>query len=166
GLQLPELSQEIIDFVDQLLPDYWSRSNPIDLVGENDLELPGKVLEQLLQWEGCDAVINLGIMGRKLFLSRYIQAIRQADPGYDPDLLQQAEQMFAQFEEDYVQTIARLMSRYQKPVFGVKLESDQEDKTVFQAQGQPYQPVFYQSPEKAVRACAQMFRYYDFLQGS
>ncbi|MFW6314590.1 MAG: hypothetical protein ACOC0S_03280, partial [Desulfohalobiaceae bacterium] len=167
GLQLPELSQEIIDFVDQLLPDYWSRSNPIDLVGENDLELPGKVLEQLLKWDGCDAVINLGIMGRKHFLGRYIQAIRQADPEYDPELLKKAEELFSQFEEDYVQSIARLMTRYNKPVFGVKLESEEQgDKTVFKAQGQPFQPVFYQSPEKAVRACAQMYRYYDFLKGS
>ncbi|MFP4393399.1 MAG: acetate--CoA ligase family protein [Desulfohalobiaceae bacterium] len=167
GLQLPELSQEIIDFVDQLLPDYWSRSNPIDLVGENDLELPGKVLEQLLKWDGCDAVINLGIMGRKHFLGRYIQAIRQADPEYDPELLKKAEELFSQFEEDYVQSIARLMTRYNKPVFGVKLESEEQgDKTVFKAQGQPFQPVFYQSPEKAVRACAQMYKYYDFLKGS
>jgi acyl-CoA synthetase (NDP forming) len=164
GLQLPELPQEILDFVDQLLPDYWSRSNPVDLVGETDLELPGKVLEQLLQWEGCDAVINLGILGRKHFLSRYIQAIRKADPEYDPALLQQSEQLFSQFEDDYVQLVGKLMSRYNKPVYGVKLESDQEDKTVFQVPGEPFQPVFYQSPEKAVKACAQMYRYYYFLQ--
>ncbi|MGM0425220.1 MAG: acetate--CoA ligase family protein, partial [Thermodesulfobacteriota bacterium] len=166
GLQLPKLPQEILDFVDQLLPDYWSRSNPIDLVGETDLELPGKVLEQLLKWDGCDAVINLGIMGRKHFLSRYIQAIRQADPEYDPELLQQSEQLFSQFEEDYVQHIAKLMSRYNKPVYGVKLESDQEDKTVFQVPGESFQPIFYQSPEKAVKACAQMYKYYHFLQSS
>ncbi len=166
GLLVPELSRDILEYVDQLLPDYWSRSNPIDLVGENDLELPGKVLEELLKWDGCDAVINLGIMGRKSFLGRYIRAISLADPQFDQEKLQQANQLFAQFEEDYVQTIARLMTKYNKPVFGVKLESEQEDKTVFQADGQPFKPVFYQSPEKAVKACSQMYRYYHFLKCS
>lgn len=164
GLLLPELSREILDYVDQLLPDYWSRANPIDLVGERDLELPGKVLEQLLKWEGCDAVINLGILGRQYFLDRYIQAISQSDPEFDQDLLKQANQLIAQFEVDYVQGISRLMTKYNKPVFGVKLESDLQDKTVFQVEGQPFKPVFYQSPEKAVKACAQMYKYYHFLK--
>ncbi|MDX2452913.1 acetate--CoA ligase family protein, partial [Desulfosarcina sp.] len=60
GLDVPELSPELIVRIDQILPPYWSRSNPIDLVGENDLSVPLTVMEALLQWEACDAVINLG----------------------------------------------------------------------------------------------------------
>ena len=34
GLTIPDLSPELIARIDRILPPYWSRSNPIDLVGE------------------------------------------------------------------------------------------------------------------------------------
>jgi len=39
GLDVTELSTEIIEEIDKILPPYWSRSNPIDLVGEEACEL-------------------------------------------------------------------------------------------------------------------------------
>ena len=51
------LSESLIAVIDKILPPYWSRSNPIDLVGENDTTLPLTVMEELLKWDGCDAVI-------------------------------------------------------------------------------------------------------------
>ena len=54
GLKVPELSPEIVKRLDELLPNYWSRSNPIDMVGENDNRLPMIVIQELLKWDGCD----------------------------------------------------------------------------------------------------------------
>ena len=70
GLTIPDLSPELVERIDRILPSYWSRSNPIDLVGEFAPEIPMQVMEALLEWDGCDAVIHLGILGIGVFLER------------------------------------------------------------------------------------------------
>ena len=68
GLEIPDLPQDMIARIDKVLPPYWSRSNPIDIVGENDTTIPLFVMEELLKWDGCDGVVNLGIKGRRIFV--------------------------------------------------------------------------------------------------
>ncbi len=166
GLQVPELSADLRAEIDTLLPDYWSRSNPIDLVGEWDEKLPIQVLESVLQWDECDAVINLGILGRKIFVSRYLDAIAETDPAYSQDFLHQASASITAFENSYVQSVARLMTEYNKPVFGVRLEQAEGDQTVMEVEDCPYKALFYETPENAVKVCAEMFRYYKFLHST
>ena len=40
GLQVPPLTGDLIDRIDRVLPPYWSRTNPVDLVGEMDPRSP------------------------------------------------------------------------------------------------------------------------------
>jgi hypothetical protein len=136
------------------------------MVGERDLELPVKVLERLLAWEGCDAVINLGILGRKLFVAKYTQAIDRADPSFSREVLDKANAALAQFEADYVHTVARLMESYDKPIFGVRLQNEGQNETVIDIPGAAYNSVFYPTPENAVKACAAMYTYHQFLKQS
>jgi acyl-CoA synthetase (NDP forming) len=166
GLQVPELSADIRAEIDALLPDYWSHSNPIDLVGEWDEKLPIQVLDNVLQWDECDAVINLGILGRKIFVSRYLDAIQEVDPAYSKSFLDQASASIAAFENSYVQSVARLMTEYNKPVFGVRLEQAEGDQTVMEVEDCPYKALFYETPENAVKVCAEMYGYYNFLHNS
>jgi acyl-CoA synthetase (NDP forming) len=166
GLQVPELSADIRAEIDALLPDYWSHSNPIDLVGEWDEKMPIQVLDNVLQWDECDAVINLGILGRKIFVSRYLDAIQEVDPAYSKSFLDQASASIAAFENSYVQSVARLMTEYNKPVFGVRLEQAEGDQTVMEVEDCPYKALFYETPENAVKVCAEMYGYYNFLHNS
>ncbi len=163
GLQVPELPAYIREDIDSMLPDYWSRSNPIDLVGERDMELPIKVLESVLKWEDCDAVINLGILGRGVMLNRYLEAISKSDPNYHQSLLEKESQDSAIAEDNYISKVAGLTTKYDKPVFGVRLESAFEDKTINEVQNCRYKAVFYETPENAVKVCAKMYGYYKFL---
>jgi acyl-CoA synthetase (NDP forming) len=156
---VPALSPGLVKHIDTLLPPYWSRSNPIDLVGEHDETLPLIVIEELLKWEGCDAVINLGIMGRKHLVRYYIDAVRKTDPMYDDDFLNQIEQTLGIFEETYIQKIAKLMETYQKPVLGVSLLTEAHDRTVYMVDDSPYRGVFYTTPERAVKTLAKMVAY-------
>ncbi len=164
GLEVPELSPEIVRALDELLPEYWSRSNPVDLVGERDLSLPIKALEILLSWEECDAVINMGILGRRVFVDDYIQAVQSVDPAYSEEELGQAAGMVADFEKEYISKIATCMTYNNKPVFGVRLATGIQDQVVMEVQGCPFKTVFYPSPEQAVKACAEMYRYYNYLK--
>ena len=159
GLDVPLLDPAVVKELDQMLPPYWSRANPVDLVGERDLDLPLKAMEALLRWEGCDGVINLGLMGRRIFVNRLIANGKIADPDLTPDFYRLAHEAITAFEKRFSEGIAALMQRYDKPVFGVSLLQDENDRTVHAVENSPYNAVFYETPERAVHAFAGMVAY-------
>ena len=162
-LGVPDLSIDLIKGIDKRLPPYWSRANPIDLVGENDAALPLFVVEELLKWEGCDAVINLGILGRRIFAQKMADSVARADPTASSEFLEAAVRQMVAYEEHYVQQLARLMEKYQKPILGVSLLTGAEDQTVYTVAKSTYKSVFYPSPERAVKALSKMVEYAHFL---
>ena len=163
-LDVPDLSPGLIKKIDTLLPPFWSRSNPIDLVGEHDDHLPLTIIEELLKWDGCDAVINLGIMGRKHLAGLYVDAVRKSDPMYEPAFLDAIKETLAVFEKKYVEKIAQLMQIYQKPVIGVSLLTDAMDRTTYLVENCPFKSVFYTTPERAVKTLAKMVQYSKYRQ--
>ena len=165
GLEVPELSSEIIKRIDKILPPYWSRSNPVDLVGERDTSIPMAVIEELLKWNGCDAVINLGIIGRRIFVKHFTDSVLKADPSYSLDFLKSVSEAMAEFENQYIDHIAKLMEIYKKPVFGVSLLTDEKDQTVYKVKDSSFKPIFFPTPERAVKAFSKMFEYRRFLDG-
>lgn len=164
GLSIATLTADLIARFDKILPSYWSKSNPVDIVGEMDNNLMSTIMEELLKWDGCDALINLGVLGRSIFFERMAAAVERADPSYSRDFLEQAKAYMRTFEEEYLKLVARLMETYHKPVFGVSLLTNEKSQTVYSVDGAVYKPVFYQSPEQAVKSCARMYEYYRFLQ--
>jgi len=159
GLSLPELSPQIIEQFDSMLPSYWSRANPVDLVGEGTPELPFIGLETLLKWDGCDAVIHLGIHGRRLFVERMLTSISQADSDYSEDLLNEIKVRNQQHEKKYIAHVIQLIEKYQKPVLGVSLLTDKDDQTLYSIPEKSYKYVLFPSPERAVFALSRMCRY-------
>jgi acyl-CoA synthetase (NDP forming) len=116
-----------------------------------------------LKWDGCDAVINLGILGRRILLERMVDSIRISDPSYSRVFLESANQTFTEFENNYILHIVKLMERYDKPIFGVSMLSDKKEQTVYRVSDSPFKGVFYASPERAVKAFAKMVEYKRFL---
>lgn len=163
GLEVPDLSEEVLVRIDKLLPPYWSRSNPVDIVGEGDNTLPMVLLEELVKWDGCDAVINLGIMGRRILVGRLVDSVLKADPNYTAETIDHIKAEMKKFEKKYVEHIVGLMERYQKPIFGVTLMADEEDQTVYRVEGSRYKGLFFLTPERAVKAFAKMYEYQRFL---
>lgn len=166
GLTLPELSPDLIQRMDEILPPYWSRANPVDIVGERDFSIPMTIMEALIGWDGCDGVINLGILGRRIFADRMGDAILKADPGFSKDFVEFARKALREFEQNYIEHIIRLMETYQKPVYGVSLLKDKDAQTVYRLEGSEYKGLFYETPERAVKAFAKMVEYDRFLRRS
>lgn len=163
GLVVPELDPRIIDAIDQILPPYWSRSNPIDLVGESDLSIPTTVMEALMNWDGCDGVINLGIMGRRHMVSRLTESVRISDPTCTADFLEKINRTYEAFENEHINHIVSLMDTYQKPVFGVSMLKDETDPTVYSFEDRRYKGLFFPTPEQAVKSLSKMYEYKRFL---
>jgi acyl-CoA synthetase (NDP forming) len=163
GLDVPELSKKIIKDIDKILPPYWSRSNPIDLVGERDPSIPKAVLELLLKWDGCDAVINLGIVGRQKAAKNLGESVLKADSTYSPEFIKQIHDSLKKFEKDYIAQIIGLMEHYNKPVYGVSMLPDEKHQTVYPVKKHVFKGVFFPTPERAVRAFSKMIQYQKFV---
>jgi acyl-CoA synthetase (NDP forming) len=163
-IEVPELSQELTDHLNTILPPYWSHSNPVDIVGENDMTIPIRIMEALMKWDGCDAVINLGIMGRRILANKLAESISKADPTYSSEFLAVMSEELLKFEAEYVRHIVGLMETCEKPVFGVSLLKECQDKTVCSVNDSRYKGVFYESPERAVKAFSRMVEYRRFLE--
>ena len=163
GLEVPPLADGIIHKIDKILPPYWSRSNPIDLVGENNPQLFLDVAEQLAYWDGCDAVLALGVVGRKLAMRRWITSALTADPNANQDDLEAMFTMLSTMEDKFFAHLAHLMDETHKPFVGVRMGRSEDSGTVIKIPGCQYSDVFFETPERAVKALSGMCEYRAFL---
>jgi acyl-CoA synthetase (NDP forming) len=162
GLAVPALSEAIIKAIDRHLPSYWSKGNPVDLVGTRDPEAPLVAVEELLKSDEVDAVISLGIVGRIEYLRLMNRSTREVDETIPSGFLDQTEGVVREYEEKYIAATAELMEKLGKPVIGVTLAKTSEG-TVRPVGGGRYNPVFYETPESAVHVLAKMVEYQRFL---
>ncbi len=162
GLKVPELSKDIIERLNKILPSFWSHGNPVDIVGESDPNIPKTCIEELLKWDGCDAVIHLGIHGKRVLVNSMIKSILKTDPEIDEKSAMLYRGTILEFEEDYSKYIVELTKKYEKPVLGVSLLTDEISKTLYRYDNNPYKGVFFPSPERAVKALAGMCQYHQW----
>ena len=164
GLVLSELSQDLIRQFDELLPSFWSRANPIDLVGSVNFDIPLQVMEFLLKWDGCDAVIHLGIHGLRATVEKIAESVSAiCTSDYSAADLEAITGSIESQEKDYVDRVAGLTDQYQKPIVGVGLVTDARSRTLYRVDGCKFKGVFFPSPERAVKAMAGMYRYQKWL---
>ncbi|MCP3874980.1 MAG: CoA-binding protein [Desulfobacteraceae bacterium] len=162
GLEVPLLSKDIIERLNKILPPFWSHGNPVDIVGEGDPNIPKTCMEELLKWEGCDAVIHLGIHGKRVLVNSMIESVVRTDPDVDMKSAQFFKDSILQFEEDYTKYVVKLTQKYEKPVLGVSLLTDEISRTLYRLDGYDYKSVFFPSPERAVKALWGMCQYNDW----
>jgi acyl-CoA synthetase (NDP forming) len=165
GLEVPSLEPDMIARIDRILPSYWSRSNPVDLVAEMNPQVAMTITEELLQWDRCDAVIHLGILGRMIFVGPLIRSALTADPMINRTILDDVPRIMRQFEDEYIRFVLKLMEKYGKPVIGVSLMGDEQTRTVVEIEGSAYKSVSFLTPERSVKVLAKMAGYQRWLQG-
>ena len=162
GLVIPEIPDRIVENIGKYLPEFWSKGNPVDLVGTRNLEAPVVAVEELMKWEGIDAVICLGIVGRHELVKQLLESTRTADPDVSSDFLAHVKKMGREFEEGFIAQMVGFMETYQKPVIGVSMAGTGKG-VVRPVPGRRYSGVMYQTPETAVNVLARMVSYRRFL---
>ncbi|OPY90374.1 MAG: Succinyl-CoA ligase (ADP-forming) subunit alpha [Syntrophus sp. PtaU1.Bin208] len=63
GLNLAELPAELYASLDEILPPFWSRQNPLDLVASAGGEVGPRVLRAVAECDAVDAIIVLSLLG-------------------------------------------------------------------------------------------------------
>ncbi|MDP8224675.1 MAG: CoA-binding protein [Candidatus Lernaella stagnicola] len=158
GLDLPPLPDEIRSVMDKKLPPFWSRSNPIDLVGKVDPDVYVTALEQACASDAFDAVITLGLIGSSSFAYEIAEVTADVAPGVVDD---EIKQRFAGIRDAFEMTlrdeIAWLTTKYGKPVVNVSLDKRHNRVILDDTRGNHI--VAYNTPEKAVRVLAGMTYY-------
>jgi hypothetical protein len=124
-----------------------------------------KILESLSQWSGCDAIIHMGIIGRKIMIRSIMESTVAVDNKYDSSFVEGSLQYVESFEKQTVEQTVKLMEKYNKPIIGVYLLSDDKAQTVTDVNGCKYKGVNFITPEKAVKSLAKMNQYSQWLNG-
>ncbi len=158
GLILPPLKKETVDEISKYLPPFWSKANPVDLVGSRDPDVPIVAVEELLKSPEIDAVITLGIVGRAEVVDFLVDSTRKTDKETPDTFLKRVQEFAREYEEMYSGKMVELMERYEKPVLGVTLTTT-ERGILKEFQGSRYSALFYQTPEQAVNALSKLLAY-------
>ena len=154
GLKVPPLPKEIVQKIDEYLPPFWSKNNPIDLVGSLDRKGHLKSLEYLYE-SGMDGIIVLGIIiGGAFNPEKYdILSVALKDQ-FNPQDIKAFKDEFDNMDLQFLKRIKKLMDRYQKPIIIVSLM--QSEKILEQ------ELVIYSMPEQATQAMKKLYEYYHY----
>jgi acyl-CoA synthetase (NDP forming) len=175
GLELAELTPEVIEALNKLLPPYWSHSNPIDLVATISPGVPEAVVETLAASAGVDAVIVMGVVGSMSESRRAVeeiarlkasfagQPLRRDAAGDDPGPAEQepAEPELSERELAFIKQSAALMDRYCKPIANISFTPI--NQAIFSVGGR-YSALVLPSPLRAVKILGKMAAYSGYLR--
>jgi acyl-CoA synthetase (NDP forming) len=154
-LELALLEPHVLVELDKLLPGYWSRSNPIDLVAAVGPDLAERTLTLLAESEAVDAVVVLGVLHSP---STGWTSDDGAPAGGGPGA--PGRDRFNPAEIAFLEHVTALMERTGKPIVNVPLRP--LAVAAFPG-GARHDPVILYSPVAAVRALAAMAWYAEYL---
>ena len=136
-LRLDPLPKDALDIIDRMLPAYWSRKNPIDMVASSDAKTYYLTVKTLLERD-YDMVflIGYGVLGSIAL----------------PSLIQR--------DVDFALKISGLVKKYNKPVYVVDVlgPSQSDSARAFERAGLPV----YTTVKSAVDVAAEMARYSEY----
>jgi acyl-CoA synthetase (NDP forming) len=158
GLEVPALSKETIQELDEFLPAWWSRNNPVDLVAGLKPDHLEKSLECLLRCLTIDGILLLGIM-----------PALPLDPlpsSAGPEAVEERCQVLLETIGEVFDKFMGLAHHYQKPViiaselpFSVE---NLESRMALMLGQRGY--VCYPSPEDAAIVMASLAGYGEYLR--
>jgi len=140
GLKLPPLPSHIIKELDKILPPFWNRRNPVDLVATVEPEPYETAVELLMKDDSFDIImlIGYGNFGRISNLPFIIPR-----------------------EDAVAKEIAELVRKYKKPLVAVNVfGKDFSNVRVFEENGVPV----YLSIQKAARVIRALASYAQYLK--
>lgn len=165
GLELVDFPDEILAELDSVLPPYWSRGNPVDLVGTLDVSMHFRCLEIISRCDVVDSIISLGTMGAtSSFQSFAMDGSEDKDTeGIKPRAITpEFIETMKRTDEAYREEVLRLMGETGKPIIAVSFPTSGSISPMLARQSEV---VIYPSPERGAKTLAALYGYQEFLQG-
>jgi acyl-CoA synthetase (NDP forming) len=165
GLELVEFPEETLAELDSVLPPYWSRGNPVDLVGTLDLSMHFRCLEIIANCNCVDSIISLGTMGATSSFQSFVldgpimdeaQRERIKPKVVTSEFLRQLQKT----DEEYRNEVIRLMEETGKPIIAVSFPTSGSVTPMLARQSEV---VIYPSPERGAKTLAALYEYQQFL---
>jgi acyl-CoA synthetase (NDP forming) len=142
GLALADLPAELYAALDPLLPPFWSKQNPLDLVASAGGEVAAKVLRAVAECDAVDAVIALSLLGVRSAASEDREVTATGEfAGLNP------------WENSLMQLVAELMESTGKPIINVPDSPIRGSVFDF---GKRYRPIVLSSSQAAALALDRM----------
>jgi acyl-CoA synthetase (NDP forming) len=157
GLEVPPLDESIVHRLDSLLPAFWSRGNPVDMVATMGMDPYIECLEALISWEKVDAVISLS--GDAGPLAHLLPDIKKKAEGILPgDKTEKIMQHVSESRMRIYERVCELVEKYRKPVFAVGTNFPRGKGTG----KSEFALAQFRTPERAAKAAGVMYQYYKF----
>lgn len=165
GLELVPFPEETLGELDAVLPAYWSRGNPVDLVGTLDLSKHFRCLEIVSRCECVDSVITLGTMGATSSFQSFAMEGQVMDDAMREHI--KPKVVTSEFlkellktDEAYRNEVIKLMKETSKPIIAVSFPTSGAMSPMLARQSEV---VIYPSPERGAKTLAALYEYERFL---
>ncbi len=164
GMTVARLGQDVIEKLDKVLPPFWSRRNPVDLVGQINPEAFLESVRHVTSSPDVDAVICLGIVGvSNMGIRSFTASATAADLDNIEYAVRKARDKLFTIERGFLNEVNDIMNQTHKPVINVSLYAGGTRERFQSRTG--YSEVVYTTPEKAVESLVSMYHYYLHLKG-
>ncbi|MFW6113449.1 MAG: acetate--CoA ligase family protein [Actinomycetota bacterium] len=151
GLDVAPLPEDLKEAVGEILPSYWSKGNPVDMVGVFDLDAHTRCLELLAGCPEYDGVISLGTINAATAF-RFVEADEMEE---DRKLSNYQREYVKQKSARFSQRVIELMQEYRKPIVAVGMPQREGDMT--KTAGFPGDDLrVFTNPERAARVAAML----------
>ena len=136
---------ELLAELDEILPPFWSRRNPFDMVATAGGDVGPRVVEAVTRCPDVDAVVVLSVLGVP---NTGDEKRAQSSTGDYDD--------FSPWEQRYLDGVAALMAETGKPIINVP---DLPIRRALYTGDHPYAPVVVPTPRAAALVLERMARY-------
>jgi len=145
GLTLVDPSAELLAELDEILPPFWSRRNPFDMVATAGGDVGPRVVAAVTRSPDVDAVVVLSVLG----VPNTGDEVRAQSATGDYD-------DFSPWEKSYLDGVAALMAETGKPIINVP---DLPIRRALHTGDHPYAPIVLSTPRAAALVVERMARY-------
>ncbi|MFX0182598.1 MAG: acetate--CoA ligase family protein [Candidatus Hodarchaeota archaeon] len=157
GITLEPLNKAAFDRIDQLLPPYWSKGNPIDTVASLNLSDVQEIIKIIFEeMPSVEAIFLLGVGGFS-----FLANLARGSPLIPEDQKEQLD-FIINVEIKLFEEVIRLSQAHRKPILITSLLSHENSPGVQYLESQDY-PIF-PSPARTVQAFRYMVNYYKWRQ--
>lgn len=161
GLKLARLDDDVTRVGDELLPPFWSRANPVDLVGNIYMDTHLAILEAMAKSPEVDAMVVLGSLGTGTIIGLNVLVSQNLIMEMSEDAL---KGFFTELKGRNIRLLNRakeLMLAHNKPIVFVEMQFIGEESLRDLEAGDT---VIFTAPEKAAVILSRMLQYRRYLE--